>query len=90
MILESLGIEKYMDEHMNSTNYLARLMKYQGPQTNEAKVGIREHTDKNILTTLCQNQIDGLEVQIKSGEWIKCKPQHQIVSLLSLGHTLCN
>lgn len=79
-----------MDEHMNSTNYLARLMKYQGPQTNEAKVGIREHTDKNILTTLCQNQIDGLEVQIKSGEWIKCKPQHQIVSLLSLGHTLCN
>lgn len=90
MILESLGIEKYMDEHMNSTNYLARLIKCQGPQTNEAKVGIGEHTDKNILTTLCQNQIDGLEVQIKSGEWIKCKPQHQIVSLLSLGHTLCN
>ncbi|KAL3028472.1 hypothetical protein AAZX31_03G115100 [Glycine max] len=55
------NMEKYMDEHMNSTNYLARLIKCQGPQTNEAKVGIGEHTDKNILTTLCQNQIDGLE-----------------------------
>ncbi|RDY09752.1 putative 2-oxoglutarate-dependent dioxygenase AOP1.2, partial [Mucuna pruriens] len=74
MTLESLGVEKYLDEHMNSTNYLARLIKYEGPQTHEPKVGIPEHTDKNILTTLCQNQIDGLEVQTKSGEWIKCKP----------------
>ncbi|XP_029130411.1 probable 2-oxoglutarate-dependent dioxygenase AOP1.2 isoform X2 [Cajanus cajan] len=61
MILESLGVEKYLEEHMNSTNYLARLIKYEGPQTNEAKFGLVEHTDKNIFTTLCQNQIDGLE-----------------------------
>jgi len=88
MILESLGIEKYMDEHMNSTNYLARLIKYQGPQTNEAKVGIGEHTDKNILTTLCQNQIDGLEVQTKSGEWIKCKPSTPNSFVVVTGDTL--
>ncbi|KAK7336498.1 hypothetical protein VNO77_17040 [Canavalia gladiata] len=74
MILESLGVEKYLDEHMNSTHYLARFMKYNGPQTNEAKSGLQEHTDKNILTILCQNHIDGLEVQTKSGEWIKYKP----------------
>ncbi|XP_027353409.1 probable 2-oxoglutarate-dependent dioxygenase AOP1 [Abrus precatorius] len=74
MFLESLGVEKYLDQHMDSTHYLTRLIKYKGPQTNEAKVGILEHTDKNTFTILCQNQIDGLELQTKSGEWIKYKP----------------
>ncbi|XP_047166156.1 probable 2-oxoglutarate-dependent dioxygenase AOP1 isoform X1 [Vigna umbellata] len=74
MCLESLGVEKYLDEHMNSTYYLARLIKYKAPQTDESEVAISEHTDKNILTILCQNQIDGLEIQTKSGEWIKFKP----------------
>jgi hypothetical protein len=31
MILESLGVEKYMEEHMNSTDYVLRLMKYKKP-----------------------------------------------------------
>ncbi|KAK7396205.1 hypothetical protein VNO78_17040 [Psophocarpus tetragonolobus] len=88
MILESLGVEKYLDEHMNSTNYLARLIKYEGPQTNEAKVGIAEHTDKNIFTTLCQNQVDGLEVQTKRGEWIKCKPSTPNSFVVVTGDTL--
>jgi hypothetical protein len=35
MILESLGVEKYMEEHMNSTDYLLRVMKYKGPQTSD-------------------------------------------------------
>jgi len=74
MCLESLGVEKYLDEHMNSTYYLARLIKYKAPQTNEPKVGIPQHTDKNIFTILCQNHIDGLEVQTKNGDWIKYKP----------------
>lgn len=74
MSLESLGVEKYLEEHMKSTHYLARLIKYSAPQTNEEQVGLPEHTDKNTLTILCQNQIDGLELQTKSGEWIKCKP----------------
>ncbi|KAM3374958.1 hypothetical protein P3S68_013672 [Capsicum galapagoense] len=40
MILESLGVEKYMDEHMNSTNYILRLMKYKAPQSSETKPGL--------------------------------------------------
>ncbi|XP_020234464.1 probable 2-oxoglutarate-dependent dioxygenase AOP1 isoform X1 [Cajanus cajan] len=88
MILESLGVEKYLEEHMNSTNYLARLIKYEGPQTNEAKFGLVEHTDKNIFTTLCQNQIDGLEVQTKCGEWIKCKPSTSNSFVVLTGDTL--
>ncbi|KAJ1404162.1 Oxoglutarate/iron-dependent dioxygenase [Sesbania bispinosa] len=88
MFLESLGVEKYLEEHMKSTHYLARLIKYKGPQTNEAKIGLHEHTDKNILTIICQNQIDGLEIQTKSGEWIKCKPSSSYSFIALTGDSL--
>ncbi|XP_009771248.1 putative 2-oxoglutarate-dependent dioxygenase AOP1 isoform X2 [Nicotiana tabacum] len=74
MILESLGVEKYMDEHMNSTNYLLRVMKYKGPQSNDTKLGLNAHTDKNIVTILYQNQVNGLEVLTKDGQWINVEP----------------
>ncbi|KAJ4835318.1 hypothetical protein Tsubulata_042120 [Turnera subulata] len=74
MILESLGLEKYLDEHMDSTNYLLRVMKYKGPQSTDTKLGLTSHTDKNIVTILYQNDVVGLEVQTKDGEWITVKP----------------
>ncbi|XP_016507030.2 putative 2-oxoglutarate-dependent dioxygenase AOP1 [Nicotiana tabacum] len=74
MILESLGVEKYMDEHMNSTNYLLRVMKYKGPQSNDTKLGLNAHTDKNIVTILYQNQVNGLEVLTEDGQWINVEP----------------
>ena len=63
-----------MEEHMGSTNYLLRMMKYKGPQTTDAKVGISAHTDKNIVTILHQNQVEGLEVQTKDGQWFSVQP----------------
>uniref|UniRef100_A0A7N0RBQ8 Fe2OG dioxygenase domain-containing protein n=1 Tax=Kalanchoe fedtschenkoi TaxID=63787 RepID=A0A7N0RBQ8_KALFE len=74
MVLECLGLEKYFEEHEGSTNYLLRVMKYKGPQTSDAKLGLNAHTDKNIVTILYQNQVDGLEVLTKDGEWIGVKP----------------
>ncbi|KAH7866729.1 hypothetical protein Vadar_024151 [Vaccinium darrowii] len=74
MVLESYDLEKYLGEHMDSTNYLLRVMKYKGPQTSATKLGLNSHTDKNIVSILCQNQVDGLEVQTKDGEWIDVKP----------------
>ncbi|GLT52097.1 hypothetical protein SLA2020_254580 [Shorea laevis] len=74
MILESFGLEKYMEEHMSSTNYLLRVMKYKGPQRTETKLGLNAHTDKNIVTILYRNEVDGLEVKTKTGEWINVKP----------------
>ncbi|XP_030464479.1 probable 2-oxoglutarate-dependent dioxygenase AOP1 [Syzygium oleosum] len=74
MILETFGVEKYLDEHMNSTNYLLRVMKYEGPQTTDTKLGLMSHTDKNILTILCQNEVAGLQLQSKEGEWICARP----------------
>lgn len=74
MILESLGVEKYLEEHMNSTNYLLRVMKYKGPKTSDTKLGLSTHTDKNVVTILYQNQVEGLEVMTKDGKWISYKP----------------
>ncbi|WCJ40648.1 2-oxoglutarate (2OG) and Fe(II)-dependent oxygenase superfamily protein [Euphorbia peplus] len=73
MIIESLGLEEYMEEHMKSTNYLMRVMKYDGPQSPDSKLGLHPHTDKNIVTILYQNQVDGLEVKTKNDEWIHVK-----------------
>ncbi|CAN6570627.1 unnamed protein product [Malus baccata var. baccata] len=84
MILESLGLEKYFEEHVESTNYLLRVMKYKGPETKESKLGINAHTDKNIVTILYQNQVDGLEVQTKACKWIKVKPSspHSFIAMI--------
>ncbi|XP_062086868.1 probable 2-oxoglutarate-dependent dioxygenase AOP1 [Humulus lupulus] len=88
MILESLGVEKYLVEHMESTNYLLRVMKYKGPQTPETKLGLNAHTDKNIVTILNQNQVEGLEVQTKDGEWISVKPSSSDSFIVMIGDSL--
>ncbi|CAN1141710.1 Probable 2-oxoglutarate-dependent dioxygenase AOP1.2 [Linum perenne] len=78
MIVERYGLEKYMDEHLNSTILLLRMMKYSPPTTLEqAQEGLNPHTDKDMITILCQNEVDGLEIQSKSGDWIHFKPSHQ-------------
>ncbi|KAL1209326.1 putative 2-oxoglutarate-dependent dioxygenase AOP1.2 [Cardamine amara subsp. amara] len=94
MIMESFGLEKYIDEHLNSTNYLLRLMKYTSPPDDddddgleETKFGLRAHTDKNILTILHQFQVDGLEVKTKDEKWIKVKPS-QDSFLVMVGDSL--
>ncbi|EOY26638.1 Oxoglutarate/iron-dependent dioxygenase - like 10 [Theobroma cacao] len=74
MILESFGLEKYMDKHMESTNYILRVMKYEGPHTSEPTIGARAHSDQNMVTLLHQNEVNGLEIQTKDGEWINVKP----------------
>lgn len=74
MVLESLGVEKYLNEHIDSTKYLLRVMKYKGPESTDTKLGLTSHTDKNIVTILYQNQVSGLQVQTKDGKWITVKP----------------
>ncbi|KAK9078297.1 hypothetical protein SSX86_002354 [Deinandra increscens subsp. villosa] len=73
MVLESLNLEKYMDEHMDLTSYLVRVMKYRTPLKDESNMGLLSHADKNILTILQSNEVEGLEVQNKDGEWFKVK-----------------
>lgn len=73
MVIESLNLEKYMEEHMDLTSYLIRVMKYRAPEKDESNVGLLSHADKNMLTILHQNEVEGLQVQKKDGEWIKVK-----------------
>ncbi|KAL1551453.1 putative 2-oxoglutarate-dependent dioxygenase AOP1 [Salvia divinorum] len=74
MVVESLGLDKYMDEHMDSTDYLIRLQKYDRPRSDETELGLTSHTDKNIVTILYQNEINGLEVLSKDGQWFTSQP----------------
>ncbi|OMO73628.1 Oxoglutarate/iron-dependent dioxygenase [Corchorus olitorius] len=74
MILESFGVEKYTDELIDSTNYMLRLMKYEGqPQSNKNEPALRGRSS-NMVALLYQNEVNGLEIQTKHGEWISVKP----------------
>ncbi|KAG5405148.1 hypothetical protein IGI04_011267 [Brassica rapa subsp. trilocularis] len=90
MIMESFGIEKYIDEHLDSTNYLFRMMKYTPPRPHEEKkLGLPSHTDKNIMTILHQYQVEGLEIQNKDKKWFKVKPSHQNSFIVMVGDSMC-
>ncbi|KAE8680886.1 gibberellin 20 oxidase 1 [Hibiscus syriacus] len=73
MILEIFGVEQYEDELIDNTNYMLKLLKYKSPQTSEPTAGALAHTDKSMVTLLHQNEVDGLEIQNKDGEWINAK-----------------
>ncbi|XP_042055709.1 probable 2-oxoglutarate-dependent dioxygenase AOP1 [Salvia splendens] len=69
MVLESLGLEKYIDEHINSTDYVCRVQKYEAPRTPHSTLGLHSHTDKNIMTILHQlNHVNGLQILPKDGK----------------------
>ncbi|KAF9606246.1 hypothetical protein IFM89_024067 [Coptis chinensis] len=72
MVFESLGVEKYYDDHIESGDYWSRVQKYYVPdQPNETKVGVKAQTAMNLMTILSQNQVQGLEVKTKDGHWIQ-------------------
>ncbi|KAJ8755450.1 hypothetical protein K2173_019248 [Erythroxylum novogranatense] len=75
VVLESLGVEKYLDELKDSTAYSIRFMKYKVPQNGERdEVGLPAHRDPNVISILYQIEGDGLEIEAGSGEWIKINP----------------
>lgn len=71
MIFENFGVEKHYDSHLASTSYLLRFLKYNAPDTaNGGDNAIPRHTDKTFLSILHQNNVNGLEIKTKEGEWI--------------------
>lgn len=88
MILKSLGVEKYMEEHLNSTDYLLRVMKYKCPQGDDKEVGLVTHRDQSIMTILYQNQVGGLEVMTKDEKWISYKPSSPDSFVVVIGDSL--
>ncbi|KAF6142480.1 hypothetical protein GIB67_039444 [Kingdonia uniflora] len=73
MVLESFGVEEYYNDHINLTKYHLGLIKYNPSENENGDIGIHPHTDKNMTSILFDNQIDGLEIQTKFGEWINVK-----------------
>ncbi|XP_051135915.1 probable 2-oxoglutarate-dependent dioxygenase AOP1 [Andrographis paniculata] len=69
MVLEKYGVGKYYESIVGSANYLCRVMKYREAKIGENKVAFLSHTDKSFMSTIHQNQVDGLEIQAKDGEW---------------------
>lgn len=69
MVFESYGVEKKLDAHRKMVTYLCRGMKYRGPEKNETNMGFVAHTDKDFITVLHQNGINGLEVKARDGQW---------------------
>ncbi|XP_059312976.1 2-oxoglutarate-dependent dioxygenase AOP2-like [Lycium ferocissimum] len=75
MVFESYGVpEKHYESHIAATTYLLRPTKYTAPPPATAdstdNVGANIHTDKSFSTLLFQNQVNGLQVETKNGEWI--------------------
>ncbi len=78
-ILRALAIALHLDEnffvHKHGENYFLRMLHYpdvsQTPQPGQLRAG--EHTDYGSITLLLQ-EIGGLEVRTRQGEWIEVKP----------------
>ncbi|KAL0661404.1 hypothetical protein Bca4012_098241 [Brassica carinata] len=91
MIMECFGVnENYIEKHLNSTKCLVRMMKYQGVEEKEEELGMEAHTDRNMLTILCQNDVkDGLEVRTSDDkQWIKANPSQDSSFIVLGGATL--
>ncbi|XWS27174.1 hypothetical protein CRYUN_Cryun26dG0092400 [Craigia yunnanensis] len=70
MIFESFGMEeKHYDALVRDSTSIFRVMKYRVPPREDENLGLVAHTDKNALTVLCQNDVQGLEIMTKDGHW---------------------
>eukprot|EP00268_Persea_americana_P009919 TRINITY_DN1397_c0_g1_i7.p1 TRINITY_DN1397_c0_g1~~TRINITY_DN1397_c0_g1_i7.p1 ORF type:complete len:319 (+),score=39.49 TRINITY_DN1397_c0_g1_i7:204-1160(+) len=89
MIYDSYGAGKYCELDVENSSSIFRVMKYKAPeQGEESAMGLLAHTDKNMITVLCPNQVEGLQVQSKEeGDWIHLTPRtHSFIVII--GDTL--
>ncbi|CAK9185401.1 unnamed protein product [Ilex paraguariensis] len=73
LILDAYGLGETLNSIMPCTTLL-RLTKYKASPNGEYMEGITAHTDKLLSALLCANQVFGLEVEAKDGQWIKLFP----------------
>ena len=85
MLLESFGVGKHYGSLAENTTGVMRFMKYKVPPSNDsytssAAIGLVPHTDKSTLTVLCQNEVQGLEILTKQGQWVRVPvPERAVV-----------
>ena len=72
MILDSFGMEKHNKWFVENLVPGSRLMKYNVPTSDSPDMeGVGAHTDKSILAILGQNEVQGLQILTKQGNWIQ-------------------
>ncbi|KAE8678797.1 calcium uptake protein 1 [Hibiscus syriacus] len=71
MIIDSYGLGEKWETVMMNSKTLLRMMKYMSPSSGEYRRGLHAHTDKPVSTIICEDQIPGLEIEGKDGQWIK-------------------
>jgi isopenicillin N synthase-like dioxygenase len=82
----SLGIEReFFIERFQKPLTLLRLARYpasDGPVT-EDEIGVSVHRDAGAFTILAQDNTGGLEIQLKSGEWVGARfiPETFIINI---------
>ncbi len=71
-----LGVEdNFFDDKFRKPMAQMRLLRYpQTPNPNSKQIGAGEHTDFGWITMIAQDEIGGLEVLNKQGEWIDIPP----------------
>ena len=77
MVYDSYGIDtKQCDQFIASMFYLARFIKYRAPSDQDKRAIAIDHpmTEKNFISILGDNNVKGLEIQMRNGEWIYHKP----------------
>ncbi|KAI9107504.1 hypothetical protein K1719_021541 [Acacia pycnantha] len=75
ILFDAYGLDKRRCESfLESTNYMLRSFKYKTPKKTESNLGLHAHTDTSYFTILHQNNITGLQIKLKNGEWIDADP----------------
>ncbi|OMO80571.1 Oxoglutarate/iron-dependent dioxygenase [Corchorus olitorius] len=74
MIVDSYGLGEEAAESFLKHYMLLRLMKYLAPPSGEYTNALIPHTDKCSSALLCEDQIAGLEIETKDGQWVKVFP----------------
>ncbi|KAI3455377.1 hypothetical protein Pfo_012040 [Paulownia fortunei] len=74
MVASSYHLEKYYDPLIQSSFYMTRLMKYHPPGENESFIGIVPHRDKSFMAVIGTNEVKGLQIETRDGDWIDFEP----------------
>ena len=72
--MEGLGVAKYHDALSASTWHLFRMSEYQAPSAAEKTIRFGSHQDTNLLSVVCQHEVEGLEMQTRDGQWVLVRP----------------
>lgn len=53
---------------------MTRLMRYHAPGEGKSNIGILPHRDKSFLSVIGTNEVRGLEIETRDGDWIHFEP----------------